>query len=281
MLRMDYISRFPAPPPDVYIDDLYYLEGVSPYPRLKVHPGPSLQLMVNLGPAFDVSGSHAGAPVATCSESWWIGLWSTFYTVDWREPVRLYGVHFKPGGVYPFLNLPAIELHNQVVALDATWGRAAAELRERLAEAPNVQAGLGVLECFLLARLTATLPDVVHFALAQIARRHGGLSIRALSDDLGISQNHLGNQFKAMVGSTPKQLARFSRFAHVVLSIDPLEPVDWTSVAHQAGYYDLSHFDRESIALTGHNPTDYLRLRRRFRSENPGHALDVGPLPTD
>lgn len=25
-----------------------------------------------------------------------------------------------------------------------------------------------------------------------------GLSIRALSDDLGISQNHLGNQFKAM-----------------------------------------------------------------------------------
>ena len=99
MLRMDYISRFPAPPPDVYIDDLYYLEGVSPYPRLKVHPGPSLQLMVNLGPAFDVSGSHAGAPVATCSESWWIGLWSTFYTVDWREPVRLYGVHFKPGGV--------------------------------------------------------------------------------------------------------------------------------------------------------------------------------------
>jgi AraC-like DNA-binding protein len=48
-----------------------------------------------------------------------------------------------------------------------------------------------------------------------------------------------------------------------------------------AGYYDLSHFDREFIALTGHNPTDHLRLRRRFRSENPGHAFDVGPLPTD
>jgi len=171
------------------------------------------------------------------------------------------------------LKVPAIELHNQVVALDATWGHAAAELRERLAEAPNVVAGLGVLERFLQDRLAATLPEVVRLALAQIATRHGGLSptptIRALSDDLGVSQNHLANLF-TMVGSTPKELARFYRFGHAVMSIDPLKPVDWTSLAHRAGYYDLSHFDREFIALAGHTPTDYLRLRRRFRSENPG-----------
>jgi AraC-like DNA-binding protein len=103
----------------------------------------------------------------------------------------------------------------------------------------------------------------------------------AVSDGLGVSHNHLGNQFKAMVGSTSKQLARFYRFGHAVMSIDPLKPVDWTSVAHSAGYDDLSLFDREFIALTGHNPTDYLRLRRCFRSENPGHALDLGLLPTD
>src|SRR5688572_13027327 len=88
-LCMDYISRVPAPPLDSYIDDLYFLQGVAPYARMKVHPMPSLNLMVNLGPAFDVYGPQAGAPVATCSESWWIGLWSTFYTVDWLRPVRL------------------------------------------------------------------------------------------------------------------------------------------------------------------------------------------------
>jgi AraC-like DNA-binding protein len=52
-------------------------------------------------------------------------------------------------------------------------------------------------------------------------------------------------------------------------------------MARQAGFYDLSHLNKDFLAFTGHNPTDYLRLRRRFYSENPGHALDVGPLPTD
>lgn len=34
-------------------------------------------------------------------------------------------------------------------------------------------------------------------------------------------------------------------------------------------------------AFTGHNPTEYLQMRRRFRAEKPDHALDRGPLPTD
>ena len=33
--------------------------------------------------------------------------------------------------------------------------------------------------------------------------------------------------------------------------------------------------------FTGHNPSDYLRLRRRFDVENPNHSLDVGPLPIE
>jgi AraC-like DNA-binding protein len=135
----------------------------------------------------------------------------------------------------------------------------------------------------LLARLCDSLHglDIVQYAIEQIERYDGGLSMRALSDHIGISENHLGTQFKRVVGVTPKELARFYRFAHVVLSIDPLQPVDWTQLARQANFYDLSHLNKDFLAFTGHNPTDYLQLRRRFYDENPGHILDVGPLPTD
>jgi AraC-like DNA-binding protein len=280
---MIYISHIPAPPLNAYIDDLYYIDGHSPYPRLKVSPMPSLQLMINLGPAFQVYAPDQTVPFATCTESWWIGLWNTYYLVDWPQPVKFFGVHFKPSGVYPFLRLPLSELRNQVVPVDAIWGRFAAEFRERVCTAPTIQAGLVLLEKLLLARLYETLHglELVQYAIRQIARHHGVVSIRGLSDRIGISENHLAAQFKRVVGVPPKDIARFYRFANVVGLVDPVQPVDWTQIARQAGFYDLSHLNKDFLAFTGHNPTDYLRLRQRFYSENPGHALDVGPLPTD
>ena len=280
---MLYVPHVPAPPLNEYIHDLYYIEGPPPYSRLKVSPDAMLHLMVNLGQPFKLYAPYQVTPFATCSESWWIGLWSHYWIVEWPQPIRFYGVHFKPAGVYPFLRLPLSELHNQVVPVDAIWGRFAAELRERLYTAPTPQAGLVLLERLLLERL-AEAPygmNVVQYAIRQIDRQHGVLSIRALSDHIGISQNHLGTQFKRMVGVPPKELARFYRFAHVIYSIDPSKPVDWGRIVRQSRFYDLSHLNKDFLEFTGHSPSDYLRLRRRIHAENPDHPLEVGPLPTD
>ena len=44
------------------------------------------------------------------------------------------GVHFKPGGAFPFLGLPAGELADTHVDLEALWGSFANRLRERICE---------------------------------------------------------------------------------------------------------------------------------------------------
>lgn len=280
---MTYTRHLPSPPLNAYIDDLYCLDGPAPYPRLKVFPMPSLHLMVNFGHAFQVRESTQAKIIATCAESWWMGLWSTYHVVDWPLNVRFYGVHFKPGGAYPFLKLPLSELHNQIVSLDAIWRHFAAEIRERLYAAPTIQAGFALLEQLLLARLCEAPHglDAVQYAIAEIARHHGALSILALSDHIGISQNHLGTQFKRMVGIPPKELARFYRFAHVLRSIDPTRPVDWALIAQESGFYDQSHFNKDFVTFTGHNPTDYLQLRCRLQVENPEQAQSLGQLPID
>ncbi len=59
---VEYVSRVPRPPLDGLIDDLYYLEGVSPYARLTLPPAPSALLIVNLGPPFRI---RAGTDVET------------------------------------------------------------------------------------------------------------------------------------------------------------------------------------------------------------------------
>jgi hypothetical protein len=150
---MAYARYIPSPPLDSYIDDFYYLDGPAPYPRQKVLPVASSNVMVNLGDPFQVYEPDQAKPFVSCTESWWVGLWSTYHIVDWPLNVQFFGIHFKPGGAYPFLQLPLSELSSQVVPLDAIWQNYAAEMRERLHAAPSIQTGFALLEQLLLARL--------------------------------------------------------------------------------------------------------------------------------
>ena len=280
---MTYISYIPSAPLNAYIEDLYYLDGPAPYPRQKVLPVASSNLMINLGYSFDVYEPDQAEPFITCMDSWWVGIWSTYHSVDWPLHVQCFGVHYKPGGAYPFLQLPLSEISNQVVPLDAIWGHYASEIRERLYAASTIQVGFALLEKLLLARVCEApwSLDVVQYAIAEIAQYHGALSIRALSDCIGISQNHLRTQFKRLVGIPPKEVARFYRFTHVLRLIDSAQPVDLTRIAYQSQFYDQSHLNKDFVAFTGHSPTEYVQLRRRVEAENPEHARAYRNLPID
>jgi len=52
---VEYLTRVPRPPPDGLIDDLYYLDGVPPYAKLRLPPMPSATLILNLGEPFRIS----------------------------------------------------------------------------------------------------------------------------------------------------------------------------------------------------------------------------------
>jgi AraC-like DNA-binding protein len=280
---MSYHSYFPSAPLSAYVEDLYYLDGPSPYPHQKVMPVASSNLMINLGDLFDVYGPGQTDPFITCTDSWWVGIWDTYHTVDWPPSVRLFGVHFKPAGAYPFLQFPLSEINEQVVPLDAIWGTYADEIRERLDAAPTIQAGFALLEQWLLRQLCSAPQslDLVQRAVAEIARAHGTLPIQKLSDQLGVSQNYLGAQSRRLVGISPKRVARFFRFAHVLCLIDAAPQVDFTLIAHQAQFYDQAHFNKEFVAFTGHSPSEYVQLRRRVQTENPEHARAYRNLPID
>jgi AraC-like DNA-binding protein len=250
-------------------------------------PDAGLDLKINLGGAIRAYKPGQSKPFMIGSDSWGVGLWSEYHVIDWPQDIQFFGVNFKPGGAYPFLRIPLSELHDGVIALDAIWGYLAAEIRERLYALPTIEERFALLEGLLVARLSEALArqtqdfQTVHYALDQIGLRHGALSIKALSDEIGISQNHLSTQFKRLVGGTPKEIARLYRFHHVLQNIDPMNPVDGTEIAHQALYYDQSHFNKDFTAFTGHTPSDYLRLRQRVYVESPQHAWYFRALPTD
>ena len=278
---MAYDFHIPSAPLNFYVDSFYYPNDSGPLPREKVLPLPAIDLKINFGGHFKVYDAEQREPFTTLTESWVLGLWTKYHIVDWPSDLQYFGVSFKPGGAYPFLGLPLSELQDQVVSLDIIWGRLASELREQLYAAPTVRARFALLEQMLLTRLGAPSQGLkaVQYAVAEIARRHGALSIRELSESMGMSQKHLIAQFKQMVGCTPKELARLYRFGDSLASIELTKPVDWTLVAHQFRYHDQSHFIRDFKEFTGHTPTDYLRLRRQMHVEKPDRTQHLRLLP--
>lgn len=279
---MKYVSRAPQPPLDELIGDLYYLEGFPPYARLMLPPAPTALLIVNLGAPFRIRGGADieaaeyadGCVVAMPTRAWEFGypLWTTSV-----------GAHIKPWGLAPFLPMPAAELRDRPATIEQVWGRAAAAaLRDRLAVAGGPQEMLTLFEHELMRRLRETAGlGLVRDISNLIVANSGAVAIGELSVAAGVSNTHLAQRFKELIGVTPKRLARSQRFVSTMLAVDPAELIDWGAVAAGAGYFDQAHFGHEFREFTGLTPTQYMDVRRRFLREHPDSVLDGWALPVD
>jgi AraC-like DNA-binding protein len=280
---MKYVAQVPAPPLDRFIDDIYCLTGVPRHRRMNVPPMPSAHLFVNLGGPAHLWDSDPSVPPAVFADGWFMGVWTRRFLFEYPARVRLVGVHFKPWGMSPFVDVPAAELRNRWVPVDAVWQRSVDRIRNQVGEITSAAGALRVVEDELRSRLAEAPPrglDLVRHTGGRLATAHGGVSVGALTDAAGVSVNHLATQFKSHVGVTPKRVARIYRFARLILSVDTRRPVDWSELAQTAGYFDQAHFSREFKDFTGNTPTEYLALRRRLPAE-PGFPPDAGPMPAE
>lgn len=280
---MEYLARVPAPPLDRYVDDIYCLTGVPRHRRMSVPPMPSAHLFINLGGPAHLWDSDSSVPPAVFADGWFMGVWTRRFVFEYGTPVRLVGVHFKPWGMSPFIDVPATEMRDRWVPVDAVWQRSLDRIRNQFGDIATATETLRALEEELRSRL-AEAPsrglDLVQHTAECLATSHGAVPVGALTDAAGVSGTHLATLFKSHVGVTPKRVGRIYRFARLILSVDARRPIDWSELAATAGYFDQAHFSREFKDFTGHTPTDYLALRRRFPAEQ-GFPPDSGPMPVD
>jgi AraC-like DNA-binding protein len=280
---MEYVGRVPASPLDQFIDDIYCLTGVPRHRRVIVPPMPSAHLFINLGGPARLWDSDPSVPPAVFTDGWFMGVWTRRFLYEYPARVRLVGVHFKPWGMSPFTGVPATELRDRWVPVDAVWQRSVDRIRNQVGDTTSATGALRVVEEELRSRLAGAPPrglGLVQCTGTRLEASHGVVPVRALADAAGVSGNHLAAQFTSHVGVTPKRVARIYRFARLILSVDVLRPVDWSGLAQTAGYFDQAHFTKEFKDFTGLTPTEYLALRRRFPPEQ-GFPPDSGPMPAD
>lgn len=89
-----------------------------------------------------------------------------------------------------------------------------------------------------------------------LERSHGLVRVEALADEVGWSRRHLGTQFVAEFGLTPKQAGRVMRFDRARRLLDA--GVGLAEAAYACGYADQPHLNRDWADLADATPTETL-----------------------
>lgn len=136
-------------------------------------------------------------------------------------------VRFRPGAGAA-LGVPARELFDQSIALDALLARPLRPVAARILEA---------------------LDDP-----------RGGTSVAAVARSLQVSERQLSRRFLARVGIAPKRYAGLRRFERATLALRSQGSL--AAAALDAGYYDQPHLAREIRSFAGMTPRELWRFLR-------------------
>ena len=266
--KIDTLFNFykPKPPLSKFVDIFWLYEGYEPQPKTeRILPTGTLELVINLRQnelrIYDAERPEncsrlSGAVVSGASGRGFAP----------AEEAFIIGVHFKPGGAFPFLGLPAGDLADTHVDLETLWGPSAGRLRERLCEARTSAERFQLLQEALLSRLCHGVEQhySVSAALEMFGKNQAGPRVRDAAKYLGLSQRRFIQVFKGEVGMTPKLFSRIQRFQQTRTFIQHNPSFNWADLAVDLGYFDQSHFIREFLEFSGLSPTDYISRQKRF-----------------
>lgn len=265
-------SRKPAAALDRFVQSLFIFEGdPQPHSKERALPDGCALLVINLDEDrtrlynrydFSLRQSFNGCAL--------VGPQIEFNVIETQRN-RLAGIHFKPGGAYPFVAPPVDELRGEQLPLDTVWGGFASELRERLLEASTPDEQISIMEGALLARARPGLErhPAVEFALQQLRIGPQTKTIADVTDKIGLSSRRFIELFRREVGLTPKLFCRVQRFQRALRRFAAGKAIDWTDVALDAGYFDQAHFIHDFREFSGINPSTYADAHSRFANHVP------------
>lgn len=233
----------------------YQYHGVAPGIHIGM-PSGSLTLVVPLDGPLVVS--TPGRTDATPYNGILAGLHTGPVHIHHCDSGRGLQLALSPSGARALFGLPASELANRSVELDAVLGSVTEWMLDELSGAPSWQAQFATLERVLLRaarRMEArSAAPEVRESWRLIRGTDGRIPVTTLADRVGWSTRRLQVRFRAEYGVTPKSACRIARFELSTLLLRGAHP-RLADVAAECGYADQAHLAREWRDLAGVAPS--------------------------
>jgi AraC-like DNA-binding protein len=168
-------------------------------------------------------------------------------------------VAFATAGAGLLLRPPLGEFTNVTLDLGTALGRPVEtdRLHDQLTNATSHDQRFALVENFLCRFLNdANFDPLTSIAVQLIEKAHGRIHIKGLAKQIGLSQSALERRFHRFVGVAPRKFASLVRLRTAVRL--RAAGHDLITVAHEAGYFDQSHFIRDFRRFAGIPPGTFL-----------------------
>lgn len=179
------------------------------------------------------------------------------YTYKLEGIGAIVGVKFKPGGLHPFYTKSLHKLTDKFEAADLIFAEATEAYNKNILSLPDDKA-IQAIEKLLQAKKpeadkTLELITNILMYLDQTSQP----SLPLVARQFGLSERRLQELFRQYVGVGIKWIIIRARLIKAAELAASLENPNWTSIAHDLGYGDQSHFINDFKRIIGKTPAQY------------------------
>lgn len=172
---------------------------------------------------------------------------------------KVFGVKFKPGGFYPFLNAPVSRLSGSSISLEEVFGVQTEALESEVLGLSDDEQMMRQVDAFLAEHLPEPDPNVARVSeiVRMIQENRAILKVEDAVLVTGMNMRTMQRLFDRYVGVSPKSVIQRYRLHEAAEQIDQGTVEDWLDLSVSLGYYDHSHFIRDFRAIVGVAPNEY------------------------
>lgn len=230
------------------------LADSDPYPQ-HVVPNPCVNLVVERNKTFFFGPSDQ----------------KFTYAIHGKGSV--FGVKFKPGGFYPFLQAPVSTLYGKPLEVSGLLGIGAGTLEDILLGENAMEEKARYVDQVLSARLPAEDNEAnLTCAIVQhIEQDRDMLRVDQLSAHWNLHTRKLQRLFNQYVGISPKTVIQLYRLQNAAECIEQGLACDLGKLSQDLGYHDQSHFIKDFKSIIGSTPEEYLMLSASVPSNRGGN----------
>lgn len=174
---------------------------------------------------------------------------------------RVFGIKFKPGAFYPFLQAPVSRLTNTSVPFSDIFGCNCDALEEAILAQENESEMVKLAEQLLHGVLperdehVREINEIVNYIIAhqEITR------VEDVVSHLNLNIRTLQRLFRQYVGVSPRWVIKRYRLHEVAERLAERGVVDWPQIVVELGYADQAHFIKDFKAIVGRTPGEYVK----------------------
>lgn len=173
----------------------------------------------------------------------------------------VFGIAFKPGAFYPFIQRDISSFTDSTLNLREAFGIDGDALEDAILSGADDDAMIAAAETFLREHLPepdANVTYLNHIVNLIIADRTI-TQVDQVVARCGTSKRTLQRLFRQYVGVSLKWVINRYRLHEAVEQLADGGAVDWAKLALQLGYYDQAHFIKDFKAMVGKSPGEYAR----------------------